>query len=181
MSDAPQPLYKEGYMRLLKECSDMTEKIKELEADRATMQARIDELMSAIKGLNVIIDAHGNVIDAKKQRITELEAQLAAKAKIASDLDAKLSMSKQMETWANIDALRADNKRLEQALAAAQRDEWQVVSHVSNGLDNLHADEMAITIAYEGIGLATFEWPEEVGYEYAVVRRIAKKGGADVE
>lgn len=56
---------------------------------------------------------------------------------------------------------------------------WMPVNTVLVGGESIYADNIAVIIGYRDIAMATFVWPKDDGYEYAVCRRVAGAGEGD--
>ncbi len=77
---------------------------------------------------------------------------------------------------ADVARLSAERDRLAAEVAALKAGSWQPVSHIQlrDGLE-LHADNIAMTIAHGDLALDTHQWPEDG--EYAICRRVVAEGG----
>lgn len=66
--------------------------------------------------------------------------------------------------------LERDNAALTQRVRLAEASEWEQVTYIRNDQEELFAGYAQLTIAMNGVGLGTIEWPND-GYEYAVCKR----------
>ena len=57
-----------------------------------------------------------------------------------------------------------------------QQGVWWPVGHVKNDQDELFSDEIAVSIATNGVGMAIFQWPDEG--QYAVCQLVPQEGMA---